>query len=201
MNFFPLCTAIVWPTISGTTVERRDQVRSTFFSLRAFIPSICFCRYASINAPFLVERAINSLYLWLEILKLKSLLATAAHDECISPLVVARLVSAGRLSPWRYRMTSAGSFAFTTTVRMVHWVHGNSAVVRALTQPARPSSFSDGDVLVIGVAHLPNRRHAILSNLAGFTRRQFHQRVVAFFRDQLRSTASRTHHLRAFARL
>ena len=26
MNFFPLCTAIVWPTISGTTVERRDQV-------------------------------------------------------------------------------------------------------------------------------------------------------------------------------
>src|ERR1700739_1884525 len=25
MNFFPLCTAIVCPTISGTTVERRDQ--------------------------------------------------------------------------------------------------------------------------------------------------------------------------------
>jgi len=39
MNFFPLCTAIVCPTISGTTVERRDQVRSTFFSLRAFMPS------------------------------------------------------------------------------------------------------------------------------------------------------------------
>jgi len=39
MNFFPLCTAIVCPTISGTTVERRDQVRITFFSLRAFIPS------------------------------------------------------------------------------------------------------------------------------------------------------------------
>src|ERR1700726_3946441 len=35
INFFPLCTAIVWPTISGITVERRDQVRSTFFSLRA----------------------------------------------------------------------------------------------------------------------------------------------------------------------
>ena len=33
MNFFPLCTAIVWPTISGTTVDRRDQVLMTFLSL------------------------------------------------------------------------------------------------------------------------------------------------------------------------
>ena len=32
MNFFPLCTASVCPTISGTTVERRDQVLMTFFS-------------------------------------------------------------------------------------------------------------------------------------------------------------------------
>ena len=40
MNFFPLCTAMVCPTISGMTVERRDQVRNTFFSLREFIASI-----------------------------------------------------------------------------------------------------------------------------------------------------------------
>ena len=39
MNFLPLCTAIVWPTISGTTVERRDQVLMTFFSLTRFIAS------------------------------------------------------------------------------------------------------------------------------------------------------------------
>ena len=32
MNFLPLCTAIVWPTNSGRIVERRDQVRMTFFS-------------------------------------------------------------------------------------------------------------------------------------------------------------------------
>src|SRR6516225_595578 len=60
MNFLPLCTAIVWPTISGTTVERRDQVRSTFFSLRAFIASTLVCRWLSMNGPFLVERAIKS---------------------------------------------------------------------------------------------------------------------------------------------
>ena len=32
MNFFPLWIAIVWLTISGTTVDRRDQVLMTFFS-------------------------------------------------------------------------------------------------------------------------------------------------------------------------
>ena len=35
MNFLPLCTAIVCPTNSGRIVERRDQVRTTFFSLAA----------------------------------------------------------------------------------------------------------------------------------------------------------------------
>ena len=37
MNFLPLCTAMVCPTISGITVERRDQVLMTFFSFARFI--------------------------------------------------------------------------------------------------------------------------------------------------------------------
>src|SRR5438132_8917989 len=45
INFFPLCTAIVCPTNSGIIVERRDQVRSTFFSFREFMSSIRPCRY------------------------------------------------------------------------------------------------------------------------------------------------------------
>src|SRR5579864_5966622 len=61
INFFPLCTAMVCPTISGMMVERRDQVRKTFFSLREFIASIRVARYPSMNGPFLVERAINQL--------------------------------------------------------------------------------------------------------------------------------------------
>src|SRR6516225_851982 len=61
MNFLPLCTAIVCPTISGMMVERRDQVRSTFFSLRAFMASTLVARWLSMNGPFLVERAIKSL--------------------------------------------------------------------------------------------------------------------------------------------
>src|ERR1700748_63590 len=62
INFLPLCTAMVWPTISGTTVERRDQVRRTFFSLRSFIPLILAITCVSINVPFFVERAITKLY-------------------------------------------------------------------------------------------------------------------------------------------
>jgi hypothetical protein len=38
MNFLPLCTGKrMGPTISGTTVDRRDQVLMTFFSDPRFI--------------------------------------------------------------------------------------------------------------------------------------------------------------------
>src|SRR3954469_10382018 len=52
MNFFPLCTAIVCPTISGTTVDRRDQVLMTFFSLFRFIASSFSRSGVSTNGPF-----------------------------------------------------------------------------------------------------------------------------------------------------
>ena len=63
MNFFPLCTAIVCPIISGTIVERRDHVLITFFSLRVFSPSTFTRRWPSTNGPFFSERAIDSLFL------------------------------------------------------------------------------------------------------------------------------------------
>src|SRR6266850_6299203 len=59
MNFFPLCTAIVCPTISGTTVDRRDQVLMTFFSFVRFIPSTFSSRGVSTNGPFFSERLIS----------------------------------------------------------------------------------------------------------------------------------------------
>src|SRR3989441_13345826 len=63
MNFFPLCTAMVCPIMSGTIVERRDQVLITFFSLRVFNPSTFSRRWPSTNGPFFSERAIDPLFL------------------------------------------------------------------------------------------------------------------------------------------
>src|ERR1700674_2827223 len=63
MNFFPLCTAMVCPIISGTIVERRDHVFTTFFSLRVFSPSTFSRKWPSTNGPFFSERAIDSLFL------------------------------------------------------------------------------------------------------------------------------------------
>src|SRR3954451_2791647 len=138
MNFFPLCTATVWPTISGTIVERRDQVRITFFSFRVFMPSTFVMRWASINGPFFVERAIYT-----------CLFRPAVHDERIGPLIVTRLVSTSRLSPRSYRVTSARGLSFAATMWMVDGVHHYTAIHRAASQPAGASSLADGDVLVI----------------------------------------------------
>src|SRR6266436_3663924 len=63
MNFLPLCTAMVCPIMSGTIVERRDHVFTTFFSFRAFKPSTFSRRWPSTNGPFFSERAIASLFL------------------------------------------------------------------------------------------------------------------------------------------
>src|SRR5205814_846008 len=61
MNFPPLCTASVCPTISGTTVERRDQVLMTFFSAPRFITSIFSSSEVSTNGPFFSDLLIKAL--------------------------------------------------------------------------------------------------------------------------------------------
>src|SRR4030095_11053934 len=52
MNLRLLCTAIVCPTISGTTVDRRDQVLTTFLSPPRFMPSIFSSSEVSTQGPF-----------------------------------------------------------------------------------------------------------------------------------------------------
>src|SRR5471032_792703 len=111
MNLRPLCTAIVWPTISGWMVERRDQVRTTFLSLVWFKTLIFVIRCSSINGPFLAERDIVKLLVLGTTNLVRSaetwccpasivadappgvgLFLPALHDEDVRALVVARLV-------------------------------------------------------------------------------------------------------------
>src|SRR6185437_10139358 len=54
----PLCTAIVSPTMSGTTIERRDQVLIGLRSLRAVAVCTFFARCRSTKGPFFSERGM-----------------------------------------------------------------------------------------------------------------------------------------------
>jgi hypothetical protein len=49
----------VWPTKSGVTIERRDQVFIGFFAPELFILSIFSRRYDSTKGPFFNDLAIN----------------------------------------------------------------------------------------------------------------------------------------------
>src|SRR4030042_5921559 len=59
INFFPLWTAKVNPTISGTMVDSLDQVLITFVSFVFRASSTFFIKWESAKGPFLIERAIN----------------------------------------------------------------------------------------------------------------------------------------------
>ncbi len=56
--FWPSCTAIVWPTMSGKIVEVRDHVLTICLVPDVFIASMRACRRSSIHGPFLLERDI-----------------------------------------------------------------------------------------------------------------------------------------------
>src|SRR4051812_17982079 len=142
MNFLPLCTAIVCPTISGITVDRRDQVLMTFLSPPWFIPSIFSRSGTSTNGPFFSERDIS--------LCLRLFLATL-DDESIGALRVARLVTLGGDAPRRHRVTAARGLALTAAERVIDRVHRHAADVRADAQPPAAAGLADRDVLVVEI--------------------------------------------------
>src|SRR4051794_37582262 len=136
---------MVWPTMSGKIVERRDQVRTTFLSLDWFMTVIFDCRCSSMNGPFFAERAIVSCskILLLQVAILPKLLAAAADDEYVGPLAVACLVSTGRLTPGGDRMTAARGLALAAAVRVVDRVHRDTSVRRTDALPAVAACLAD----------------------------------------------------------
>src|SRR5258708_331664 len=184
---------------SGTIVERRDQVRTTFFSLFSFIAATFFARWSSVNGPFFSDLLIVYSRLLSPAASRQSLFHLPAHNPLIRPLVISGLESARRLSPGRNRMPAAGRLAFAAAVRVIHWIHGDTAIVRLLPQPSRLSRLAVRFVLVLHVAHLADAGHAFHLHLADFARRQLQQRDPALAGNQLGLRAGRSHHLRAFA--
>src|SRR5579885_901045 len=147
------------------------------------------------NGPFLIERAICLPYL-----ASTYPLFSSANDHLVRSFVVSGLVTASRLSPRSYRITTAGCITFTAAVRMIHGVHRNAANVRTNSTPSRASGFTERDVFVLDIANLTNRRHTVDDHATNFARRQAQLRVIAFLRNQLGRRTGAANHLSAFTR-
>src|SRR3954453_16282713 len=89
VKIFPLWTMKVWPTKSGVTIERRDQVLIGFFTPAEFILSIFSKRCGSTNGPFFSDLFIHKKLLF-------PAHATVLHDEA-----TARLAFRARLETLR----------------------------------------------------------------------------------------------------
>src|SRR5512143_1408063 len=191
MNFLPLWTASVWPTMSGRIVERRDHVFRTRFSPAAFIAVIFVRSGASTNGPFFVER---------DMCFLESLLA-ALDDHGVGALVVACLHALGLPAPRRCRMASSRGLALAAAHRVVDRVHRDAAVVRLPSEPAVAAGLADGNVLVLEVSDLADRGVAVHTHAPELARRHTEERVRSLLRHELSAGPRRAGHLAAAARL
>src|SRR5215469_9367346 len=83
----PSWTAIVWPSMSGMIVDRRDQVLITVFLLDSLRASTFLSRWSSTNGPFFRLRGI--------IQSLPSCSALLAGAPAADDQLVTRLVAPG----------------------------------------------------------------------------------------------------------
>src|SRR5688572_24947350 len=91
---------------------------------------------------------------------------TRPNDELVGRLVMTSAGTLGRLAPRSDRMAAARSPAFTAAVRVVDRVLGNAAGQRALAHPAGAACLGERLVLVVGVRHRADGRHAVRTDVA-----------------------------------
>src|SRR5690348_9721034 len=135
----------------GKITDARDQVFTTFFSLRLFISSIRPRRRASTNGPFLMERDIDPYLL---------LAMPRADDETSGRLGPPGAIAHGGLAPRGLGRHPGRGLALATAVRMVTRVHDHPADLRALAHVPGAAGLAEVLVLVIEVADLAHGRHA-----------------------------------------
>ena len=110
------------------------------------------------------------------------------------------LISKSRFAPRSNRSgTSDRRFTFTTTVRMVAWVHNRTANGRSPAHMTFSAGFTDADIFVVDIADLSNGSNAVYRNISQLTGRQTNQRVSAFFCHQLCHVTCCTNQLCAFS--
>ena len=119
LNVFPLWTRNVWPTKSGVTIERRDQVLIGFFPPELFILSIFSRRCDSTKGPFFNDLAIK--------VKLPSFFRPALENKAVARLMFgSRLKSFSQLPPGTHRMMPAAPtfrLSLASAHRVINRIH------------------------------------------------------------------------------
>src|SRR5262249_41344741 len=107
------------------------------------------------------------------------------HDPRVRrPRAPSGLVALGRLAPRRHRVVAL-AFALAAPHGMVDRVHDRAAHRRPEATPTHAASLADRDVLVVEVAHLTDRGHAVETDEANLTGRQLQRRAVTFLGQKL----------------
>jgi hypothetical protein len=104
--------------------------------------------------------------------KIKLLFATPLQNEAVTRLVFCPCFeSFGELSPRTHRMMPAASafrFTLTTPHGMIDRVHGHPAYMRPPPLPTAATGLAAGNIHVIDIAHLADRRVSVLVDAANF---------------------------------
>src|SRR2546422_31103 len=101
------------------------------------------------------------------------------HDVAVrGPRPATGLVALGGLAPRGHRVIAL-ALALAAAHRVVDGVHHRAAHRRAEAEPAHPTRLPDRYVLVVEVAHLPDRRHAVDRHHPHLARRQLERRPLA----------------------
>src|SRR5215831_4376284 len=168
---------MVSPTISGTIIERRDQVLIGLRSFLADATCTFLARCRSTNGPFFNERGMCGS------LRSADAVLAALDDHVVRALVVARLQALGVPAPGRHRVRVAlAGLALAAAVRVVDRVHGEAAHRRAHAAPALGARLAVAAQVVLVVPDLADRRAAVDVHLAGLARLEAHVRVDALTR-------------------
>src|SRR5262245_30703138 len=176
-------------------VERRLHILITSLRPPSRTLSAFLSRKPSTNGPFQTERVTSDYPL------LALALVARAHDELVGRLVGPRLLALGRLAPRGDRMTAARGAALAAAMRMVDRVHGDTAIVRALAEPALAASLAEVDVAVVGVRHGADGGKTRAVHGALLARVEAQDRPALVAADELRIGAGRTRDLAALAGL
>ena len=98
-------------------------------------------------------------------------------------------------------MTTTGGTTFTTTMRVIYRVHGNTTNSRTNTAPAFGTGLTQRAQAVLTVGHFTQSRAAFAKDFAHFAGTQTNGDVGTFASNQLDSSASTASYLSTFTRL